>query len=186
MTIPTGPRHRVSRVEARGVQAPRPDRSAPPRDDTDLERLLALVARGDQDAFEALYDKLSGPAYGLVRKVLRDPAQSEEVTQEVMLAGEHLDAIADLVRRLVGQVGVVRGGQRADVARRAGQILADHRALAVLDAGHVVELPAVPVRAIERQDRADVVEERVGVPQLGLEVKRVGDVVSYSTSSPNE
>ena len=43
------------------------------------------MARGDQDAFEALYDKLSGPAFGLVRKVLRDPAQSEEVTQEVML-----------------------------------------------------------------------------------------------------
>ena len=67
------------------MPAPRPDRSAPPPDDTDLERLLALVARGDHDAFETLYDKLSGPAYGLVRKVLRDPAQSEEVTQEVML-----------------------------------------------------------------------------------------------------
>jgi RNA polymerase sigma-70 factor (ECF subfamily) len=85
VTIPTGPRHRISRVEAPGVPAPRPDRSPPPGDDTDLERLLALVARGDQDAFETLYDKLSGPAYGLVRKVLRDPAQSEEVTQEVML-----------------------------------------------------------------------------------------------------
>ena len=85
MTIPTGPRHRISRAEAQGAAAPRPDGSPPPRDDTDLERLLALVARGDQDAFEALYDKLSGPAYGLVRKVLRDPAQSEEVTQEVML-----------------------------------------------------------------------------------------------------
>jgi RNA polymerase sigma-70 factor (ECF subfamily) len=86
VTIPTGPRHRISRAEARGgAPAPRRDGSSPPRDDAVLERLLALVARGDQDAFEALYDKLSGPAYGLVRKVLRDPAQSEEVTQEVML-----------------------------------------------------------------------------------------------------
>jgi RNA polymerase sigma-70 factor, ECF subfamily len=86
VTTPTGPRHRLSRAEARGVPAARPDRSPPPGDDADdLEQLLALVARGDQDAFESLYDKLSGPAYGLVRKVLRDPAQSEEVTQEVML-----------------------------------------------------------------------------------------------------
>ena len=86
MTIPTGPRHRISRAEARGgVPAPRPDQGPPPPDDTDLERLLALVARGDQDAFETLYDRLSGPAFGLVRTVLRDPAQSEEVTQEVML-----------------------------------------------------------------------------------------------------
>jgi RNA polymerase sigma-70 factor (ECF subfamily) len=47
--------------------------------------LLALVARGDQAAFEIVYDKFAGPVYGLVRKVLRDPAQSEEVAQEVLL-----------------------------------------------------------------------------------------------------
>jgi len=93
------------------------------------------------------------------------------------LAREHLDAAADGVHGLVGERVVVRGRQRADVARRAGQVRADHRALAVLDAGHVVELAAVPVRAVERQDRADVVEERVGIAQPGLEVERVGDVV---------
>jgi RNA polymerase sigma-70 factor (ECF subfamily) len=47
--------------------------------------LLAQVARGDHEAFEAVYDLLAGPVYGLVRKVLRDPAQSEEVAQEVLL-----------------------------------------------------------------------------------------------------
>jgi RNA polymerase sigma-70 factor (ECF subfamily) len=47
--------------------------------------LLAQVARGDQAAFEQVYDQLSGQVYGIVRKVLRDPAQSEEVAQEVML-----------------------------------------------------------------------------------------------------
>jgi len=47
--------------------------------------LLALVARGDQTAFESVYDRFAGPVYGLVRKVLRDPAQSEEVAQEVLL-----------------------------------------------------------------------------------------------------
>jgi RNA polymerase sigma-70 factor, ECF subfamily len=51
----------------------------------DLDGLLDRVARGDQKAFEAVYDQLAGPAYGLIRKVVRDPAQSEEVTQEVLL-----------------------------------------------------------------------------------------------------
>jgi RNA polymerase sigma-70 factor, ECF subfamily len=51
----------------------------------DLSGLLARVARGDHAAFEALYDQLAGPVYGVARKVLRDPAQSEEVAQEVML-----------------------------------------------------------------------------------------------------
>lgn len=50
-----------------------------------LAGLLAQVARGDHSAFEEVYDQLAGPVYGLVRRVLRDPAQSEEVAQEVML-----------------------------------------------------------------------------------------------------
>src|ERR1700735_2481851 len=51
----------------------------------DLAGLLAQVACGDHAAFEAGYDQLAGPVYGVVRQVLRDPAQSEEVAQEVLL-----------------------------------------------------------------------------------------------------
>ena len=51
----------------------------------DLDQLVALVARGDQTAFEAVYDRLAGPVFGLICKVVRDPAQSEEVAQEVLL-----------------------------------------------------------------------------------------------------
>jgi RNA polymerase sigma-70 factor (ECF subfamily) len=50
-----------------------------------LEDLLELVARGDEQAFEHVYARVCGPVYGLVRRVLRDPAQSEEVTQEVLV-----------------------------------------------------------------------------------------------------
>ncbi|MGW5863981.1 ECF RNA polymerase sigma factor SigK [Streptomyces sp. NPDC055239] len=49
------------------------------------DELLLLIAKGDQSAFEKLYDLVSGPVHGLVRRVLRDPAQSEEVVQEVLL-----------------------------------------------------------------------------------------------------
>jgi RNA polymerase sigma-70 factor (ECF subfamily) len=55
------------------------------RDESDLDNLLTLVARDDRSAFDALYTRLAGPVYGLIRKVLRDPAQSEEVAQEVLL-----------------------------------------------------------------------------------------------------
>ncbi len=50
-----------------------------------LEDLLVRVAKGDNDAFEAVFTRASGPIYGLVRRVLRDPAQSEEVAQEVLI-----------------------------------------------------------------------------------------------------
>jgi RNA polymerase sigma-70 factor (ECF subfamily) len=58
------------------------DAGAPPYADD----LLQLVARGDEAAFARLYDILIGPVFGLVRRVLRDQAQSEEVAQEVMVA----------------------------------------------------------------------------------------------------
>jgi RNA polymerase sigma-70 factor (ECF subfamily) len=50
-----------------------------------LDDLLALVALGDEQAYEALYDQVGVWVLGVVRKVLRDPAQSEEVMQEVLL-----------------------------------------------------------------------------------------------------
>ncbi|RFU85523.1 RNA polymerase subunit sigma [Streptomyces triticagri] len=56
-----------------------------PSPDGDLEARLTEVARGDQAAFAVVYDAVSGPVFGLVRSVLRDPAQSEEVTQEVLV-----------------------------------------------------------------------------------------------------
>ncbi|MGW2931598.1 sigma-70 family RNA polymerase sigma factor [Streptomyces sp. NPDC001156] len=51
----------------------------------EADELLVLVAGGDQKAFEDLYGLVSGPVFGLVRRVVRDPAQSEEVAQEVLL-----------------------------------------------------------------------------------------------------
>lgn len=51
----------------------------------ELPELLAQAAKGDQDAFAGVYDRVAGPVLGLVRSVLRDPAQSEEVAQEVLV-----------------------------------------------------------------------------------------------------
>lgn len=47
--------------------------------------LLGQVAKGDEAAFGKVYDLISARVFGLVRRVLRDEAQSEEVFQEVML-----------------------------------------------------------------------------------------------------
>jgi RNA polymerase sigma-70 factor (ECF subfamily) len=50
-----------------------------------LADLLCRAGRGDQAAFVELYDTLAPLLHGIVLRVVRDPAQSEEVTQEALV-----------------------------------------------------------------------------------------------------
>ncbi|WP_157416312.1 ECF RNA polymerase sigma factor SigK [Agromyces allii] len=50
-----------------------------------LEELLVATASGDREAFGLLYDATSARVFGLVRRLLVDAAQAEEVTQDVFL-----------------------------------------------------------------------------------------------------
>jgi RNA polymerase sigma-70 factor (ECF subfamily) len=54
-------------------------------DRQELGELLKLSGRGDEAAFAELYDATSARAYGLAVRVVRDPSQAEEVTQEAFL-----------------------------------------------------------------------------------------------------
>lgn len=49
------------------------------------EQRLARVGAGDKQAFAELYDATASRVFGLIRRLLVDPAQAEEVTQEVYL-----------------------------------------------------------------------------------------------------
>jgi RNA polymerase sigma-70 factor (ECF subfamily) len=51
----------------------------------DLAALLKSCGRGDQAAFAQLYDATSSRVVGLAVRVVRDPAQAEEVAQEAFL-----------------------------------------------------------------------------------------------------
>jgi RNA polymerase sigma-70 factor, ECF subfamily len=59
-------------------EVPRPERA-------EIDELLKAVARGDDKAFARLYDLLAPRVFGLARRVLRDPAQAEEMAQEVLV-----------------------------------------------------------------------------------------------------
>jgi len=50
------------------------------------EALVALVARGDEDALAELYDRIGRIAYGLALRVLRDDRLAEDAVQDGFLA----------------------------------------------------------------------------------------------------
>ncbi|WP_104091748.1 ECF RNA polymerase sigma factor SigK [Arthrobacter sp. GMC3] len=60
-------------------------RAVKPLEPPTHEDLIRLVALGDEAAFEELYDAVAPRVFGLVRRVVRDPSQSQEVTQEVFV-----------------------------------------------------------------------------------------------------
>ena len=65
-----------------------PSGDVSPEGATPSQRLAALLRQasvGDEGAFAELYDAVSARLFGLVLRVVRDPAQSEEVSQEAFL-----------------------------------------------------------------------------------------------------
>jgi RNA polymerase sigma-70 factor (ECF subfamily) len=67
----------------------RPLASAAPEEEPSagdqLGQLLKLSGRGDESAFAELYDATAKRVFGLALRVVRDPAQAEEVCQEAYL-----------------------------------------------------------------------------------------------------
>ncbi len=88
---PRPPLHPAAAAGARPVNQPPPMNRPLPAGSSgqarpaDLAELMQQVARGDKQAFSALYDALAPMVFGIVVRVVRDPAQSEEVAQEVMI-----------------------------------------------------------------------------------------------------
>jgi RNA polymerase sigma-70 factor (ECF subfamily) len=67
------------------------------------EAYLVAASRGDDNAFARLYDLLAPAVFGVVRRVVRDSSQSEEVTQEIFVE----------VWRSAGRYEADRGSARA-------------------------------------------------------------------------
>jgi RNA polymerase sigma-70 factor, ECF subfamily len=105
----------------------------------DLGELLKQSARGDEAAFARLYDATAARAYGLAVRVVRDPAQAEEVAQEAFLEiwrtasrfdparGSAVSWILTLVhRKAVDRVRSAEASTRRDAAYHQGQQTIDH------------------------------------------------------------
>lgn len=129
--------------------------SAPRERPAELDRLLARVARGDTAAFERLYDQVAGAVYGLIRRVVRDPAQSEEVAQEVLVE----------VWRTASRYDPARGGAMSWI-----MTMAHHRAV---DRVRAEQAASDRAGRAARRDAAAAYDEVADEVETRLEQERV-------------
>jgi RNA polymerase sigma-70 factor (ECF subfamily) len=105
----------------------------------DLADLLRRSARGDEAAFAELYDATAARAFGLALRVVRDPAQAEEVSQEAFLElwrtaarfdperGSAVSWMLTLVhRKAVDRVRSAEASTRRDTAYHQGNQTVEH------------------------------------------------------------
>ncbi|MEN0102215.1 MAG: ECF RNA polymerase sigma factor SigK [Curtobacterium sp.] len=89
------------------------------------DSLLLRVAQGDQQAFSELYDELAGRVLGLITRLLKDRAQSEEVAQEVFLEVWQQAAKFDTTRGSASSWVLTMAHRRAVDRVRAAQASRD-------------------------------------------------------------
>jgi RNA polymerase sigma-70 factor (ECF subfamily) len=128
--------------------------AAPPADD--LAAPLRQAAVGDLAAFERVYRELSGPVFGVVRRVLLDAAQAEEVTQEVFLEVWRLCARFDPSR------GSVRSWVLVIAHRRAvDRVRSEEAAAARVSAAGRLEPEQTPADGVPEQVEHRLEREKV-------------------------
>ena len=124
-------------------------------DQQDDEELIRRVARGDTSAFEVVYQRYAPRILGLVRRVLRDPAQSEEVAQEVLVE----------VWRLAARFDPAQGSLRAWITT-----MARRRAIDRVRAAQAADARDVAAAAAQHTPDFDQVSETV---EIRLDAERV-------------
>jgi RNA polymerase sigma-70 factor, ECF subfamily len=152
----------ISTIVDASDSAPRADPAA----------LMARVAQGDKEAFAALYDVLAPTVFGTVRRVIRDPALSEEVTQEVFVEvwrqAARFDSVRGGVRGWVGTIAHRRAIDRvrSEVALRGRQL----RDVATSRAGDPDDPLDVVIDALDRDRARRALAELSDVQRQALEL----------------
>jgi len=140
----------------------------PALDQQDDEELIRRVARGDTSAFEVVYQRYAPRVLGLVRRVLRDPAQSEEVAQEVLVE----------VWRLAARFDPGQGSLRAWVTT-----MARRRAIDRVRSAQAADARDVAAAAAQHTPDFDQVSESV---EIRLEAERVRNCLGGLTGLQRE
>jgi len=125
-----------------------------------LARLLALAARGDRDAFAALYRETGPKLFGVSLRIVRERHLAEEILQESFVAiwrraGDYEPARGT---PLTWMAAIVRN-RSLDLARRGGREVPDEEGL---HTAGLADETASPGADLERRTAAHGIAECLG------------------------
>jgi RNA polymerase sigma-70 factor (ECF subfamily) len=133
--------------------------------------LMARIADGDEHAFARLYDELAPTVYGIVQRVVRDRAQSEEVTQEVFIELWRQAARFDATRGAVGGWAVTIAHRRAVDRVRSEQSRRDRQFRhGVIPEGLAESPPDAVIESFERDRAREALNELSDAQRQALEL----------------
>lgn len=121
-----------------------------------LEPLVAGVVSGDERAFARLYDVLAPSVFGIARRVVRNPALAEEVTQEVFVELWRSASRHDPARGSVRTWALTIAHRRAVDRVRSEQSASDRDARAGVLAAASPEYDEVSEAVTDRLEREQV------------------------------
>lgn len=118
--VPFSPAHMTS-----------PHPAKPPTDDREAidASLMGRIARGDKQAFTALYDRFSSPLYAMALHIIHDPAEAQDIVHDVFVTVWEKAGTFDLRRGSAFSWVVTlvrhRAIDRVRMRRRRAGLLAD-------------------------------------------------------------
>jgi len=143
------------------------------------EALLALVARGDDDALAALYDRYGRLAYAVALRVVRDTGLAQDAVQEAFLAAWRTAASFDPARGTAATWLLTLVHRRAvDIVRREQRRRSEPLGEGAQDAGGAADDDALV------RDRRRAVQEALA--RLPPDQRRALELAYYGGLSQSE
>lgn len=142
--------------------------------------LMARVARGDEQAFNKLYDVVSPLVFGVVLKVVRSPEQVEEVTQEVLIDLWRTATRYDPSRGSVTTWAITLAHRRAVDRVRSEQASSDRERNATAAAGETVAYNQVEDQVIDNLEHEQVKRCMGSLTQLQHEALTLAYYAGYT------